>query len=145
MPIDDNASPASYDAIEADITAMEDFAKQLSAEIQNGYSPMLNDVSRRMRTAVPPGDPRFPELRLFLEAHQEAQNRTYANVTSFRLGSDQAVSAAQSISDMYRGSDAFASAKVEDVNNAFAAPDTSGEGWTSTEGASVGDVDAEVF
>jgi hypothetical protein len=142
MAVDDNAAPGGYEAIEADIEKMEDFAKRLSAGVRDGYNPMLSDVARRMRTVVPPGDSRFPELRIFLEAHHEAQLQSYTNATNFRVGTDRAANAAQTISDMYRESDAFADARVTDVRNAFKAPEAAA---TDSTPASVTDTDAEVF
>lgn len=128
MALDDNAVPTGYDAIDADITAMADFAKRLAAGVTEGYGPQLSEVGRRMQTAVPAAHPGFPELRIFLEQHERAQLTTFANATNFREGTIRFSDAAQQVSDEYRSSDAFANASVADIDNAFKLPGEPADG-----------------
>jgi hypothetical protein len=104
--------------IAADIAAMEEFAAKLAADVQNNYAPHLSSVSESMRAPLP--DARnFPELAGFLTVHREAQSITESNVYNFANGTNDFATAAQDISKTYSGSDAFARAKVSDVDKAF--------------------------
>jgi hypothetical protein len=105
--------------IAADIAAMEEFAKKLAADVQNNYVPHLSGVTDAMLTELPPPAATFPELVSFLTAHQVAQDTTQTNVYNFANGTNRFATAAQTISAEYRGSDAFARARVRDVDEAF--------------------------
>jgi hypothetical protein len=105
--------------IEADIAAMEDFAKKLAADVQNNYVPHLAGVTDAMLTQLPPAATTFPELVDFLTTHQQAQDVTQQNVFNFANGTNHFAKAARNISQEYRGSDAFAHARVSDVDKAF--------------------------
>ncbi|BFU42340.1 hypothetical protein [Krasilnikovia sp. MM14-A1004] len=109
---------ADYGAIEADIQAMEDFAAGLLKEVDNGYAPHLDLVTSSMLTELPTA-PNFPELQSFVTHHYDVQTTTFANVFNFRDGTGQFALAARTISDEYRGSDAFSHARVSDVDRAF--------------------------
>lgn len=105
--------------IAADIAAMEQFAKRLAADLQDNYVPHLTGVTDAMLTELPSPAATFPELVEFMTAHQTAQDSTQTNVYNFANGTNHFVTAAQTISEEYRGSDAFARARVADVDKAF--------------------------
>jgi hypothetical protein len=105
--------------IAADIAAMEEFAKKLAADVQNNYVPHLSGVTDAMLTELPPPAATFPELVDFMTVHNEAQGITQENVFNFANGTNHLATAAQTISDEYRGSDAFSRARVTDVERAL--------------------------
>ncbi|MGA5301573.1 hypothetical protein ACPCHT_16710 [Nucisporomicrobium flavum] len=113
------SSITSFASIETDIQAMEEFAKTLANEVQAGYEPNLQRVTASMMTMLPEANDHIPELQRFLKVHNEVQNQTLANTYNFRDGTHVFATAAQSISDEYRNSDAYAHAKVGDVETAF--------------------------
>lgn len=114
--------------IAADIAAMEEFAKKLAAEVQNNYAPHLTRVSDAMLTQLPPPAATFPELVDFMTAHHAAQETTQLNVYSFADGTNHFARVAESISNEYRGTDAFSQARVNDVDKAFDKPYASESG-----------------
>ena len=95
--------------IAADIAAMEEFAKKLAADLQDNYVPHMTGVTDAMLT----------ELVTFLQTHQMAQDTTQGNVYNFANGTNQLAFVARSVSEEYRGVDAFAHARVRDVDAAF--------------------------
>jgi hypothetical protein len=105
--------------IAADITAMEEFAKKLAAEVQNNYVPHLTGVSDAMLTQLPPPAATFPELVDFMTAHNAAQDANQVNIYNFANGTNRFAVAAENISVEYRGTDAFSQARVNDVDKAF--------------------------
>jgi hypothetical protein len=108
-----------FGSIDADIAAMEEFASKLAADVQNNYVPHMNSVTDAMITELPPASATFKELGQFFTAHTAAQDVTQENVYQFANGTNDFAAAAQTISSDYRGSDAFAHAKVRDVDKAF--------------------------
>lgn len=110
---------SDFGDIAADIAAMEQFAKELAADVQNDYVPHLSGVTDAMLTQLPPPAATFPELVDFMTAHNEAQGVTQENVFNFANGTNHLATAARSISDAYRGSDAFSHARVGDVERAL--------------------------
>jgi hypothetical protein len=123
MIADDGPPPliGSESSIETDIRAMEEFAATLANEVQNGYDPQLQKVIPAMLTKLPRANSDFPELESFLQAHHEVQQQTFSNTFNFRDGTHHFAVVAQSISEEYASSDAFAQAKVRDVNDGFEA------------------------
>lgn len=117
-----------FGAIEADIAAMEEFAKKLRADVETNYVPHMNSVSDKMLTRLPAAATTFPELVGFLAEHLKVQDATHINVYNFANGTNTFATAAQEISKEYAGSDAFAHARVGDVENAFHAAVTPTEG-----------------
>ena len=105
--------------IEADIAAMQEFATRLAADVRSNYAPHLTDVSDAMLTRLPVPDARFTELVSFIDAHRVAQGRTQQNVYNYANGTDNMARVAHEVSEQYRGADAFASARVADVQSAF--------------------------
>ena len=108
----------NFGDIAADIAAMEEFASKLAADVQNNYAPHMSSVSQAMRAKLPDAT-NFPELASFLTVHREAQSITENNVYNFANGTNDFATAAKDISRKYSGSDAFARAKVSDVDTAF--------------------------
>lgn len=121
MPVDNGPPPliGSDSSIETDIQAMEEFAATLANEVQTGYDPQLQLVIPAMLTTLPDGNSDFPELVSFLQLHHEVQQQTFSNTFNFRDGTNHFAVVAQSISEEYAASDAFARAKVRDVNDRF--------------------------
>jgi hypothetical protein len=105
--------------IEADIAAMEEFAKNLAADVEKNYVPHLAGVTDAMLTQLPPASTTFRELGEFFAVHNEAQDATQQNVYNFANGTYHFATAAQKISADYSGSDAFSHARVKDVDKAF--------------------------
>jgi hypothetical protein len=118
--------------IAADINAMEEYATKLAADVQDNYGPHLTGVSEAMLTRLPVPNPNFYELGSFITSHTAAQVVMQNNVYAFGNGTYVLASAAQKISKEYRGTDAFAHAKVADVQGTIAgggsAPTTSAGG-----------------
>jgi hypothetical protein len=110
---------ADFGAIEADVAAMEAFAASLDREVRDSYEPHLQLVTTSMMTQLPGAPDAFPELKSFLADHHKAQTATFSNTFNFRDGTGHFADAAKDISERYRGADAFAHAKVKDVNRAF--------------------------
>ena len=108
-----------FGAIEADIQAMEQFAAKLAANVKDSYAPHMSTVSESMGTPLPPPPGEFVELSSFLLAHREAQDVTHQNVYNYANGTQGFANAAADISKKYTGSDAFAHAKVADVDTAL--------------------------
>jgi hypothetical protein len=124
---------AGFTSIETDIQAMEEFAAALANEVQTGYEPHLQQVTAAMLTELPGGSADFPELQSFMKCHYEAQLQTFSNTFNFRDGTHQFAVAAKSISDEYNRSDAYAQARVQDVNKGFVAANDplAGQGRTA--------------
>ena len=115
-----------FGQIAADIAAMEEFAGKLAADVQENYVPRLPDVTSAMLTRMPAPAGTFVELTDFIAAHEAAQDTTQQNVYNFANGTYHFATAARQISADYRGADAFAEAKVRDVDQAFGSPGTDG-------------------
>lgn len=114
-----NFTYTDFGDIEANLSAMEDFAKKLSNEVLDNYAPHVQTVTDVMLTELPPPAGTFPELVSFMQAHNAAQNVAQQNVWNFAQGTNEFATAADQISKDYRGSDALSHARVRDVNKAF--------------------------
>jgi len=123
---------ADFSQIEADIQAMEQFATKLSANVKDSYAPHLSPVTDAMSTKLPDPPSEFIELLTFLFVHHEAADVAHQNVYNYANGTQGFATAAEDISKTYSGSDAFAHAKVRDVDKAFdrvgIPPEQTGEG-----------------
>jgi hypothetical protein len=108
-----------FGGIEADLAAMEEFARRLAADVQDNYVPHVTGVTDAMLTELPPPAGTFPELVAFLTTHHGAQDTTQTNVYNFANGTHRFATAARDITEQYRGSDAMARARVRDVDRAF--------------------------
>lgn len=113
----------NFGDIAADIQAMREFAKKLETDLMQNYVPHMDRVGEAMVTKLPPPAGTFNELCTFIETHRKAQDATHNNVYSFANGTNRFATAAKTISDEYEGSDAFARAKVGDVERAFKVAD----------------------
>jgi len=108
-----------FTQIEADVNAMESFAKKLESNVQSDYNTHQNRVQDLM-TVSPAGTPAaFEELVSFLHVHHQAQYTACQNVYYFGIGTTGLAHAASEVSRTYRGSDAFARSRVSDVDEAF--------------------------
>lgn len=108
-----------FSQIEADIQAMEKFALELSANVKDNYAPHLSTVSTAMTTRLPGPAPEFLELQSFLTIHHQAQDVAHQNVYNYANGTQGFATAAEDVSKKYAGTDAFAHAKVTDVDRAL--------------------------
>lgn len=124
-------------SIEADIQRMEEFAKQLMAEVQKSYVPHMEEVQSDMLPDLP-APVAFPELHSFMHAHREAQQNTSDRVWDVGNGTGGLATAAETVSKNYGKADAFSYARVRDVENALdqtgvaAAPPPNGSQSTAT-------------
>ncbi|MFI6075350.1 hypothetical protein ACIA5C_27695 [Actinoplanes sp. NPDC051343] len=108
-----------FSQIEADVTAMEQFATQLQGDVTKNYNTHVPVVQQLMLTELPSPPAEFQELSSFLVVHNDAQNISQQNVFHFSKGTEQFATVAKDVSKDYRGSDAFSHAKVSDVDSAF--------------------------
>jgi hypothetical protein len=109
-----------YGSIEADIQRMEEFAAKLRAEVMDNYAPHLEYVAQDMTVPVPQPHAGFAELVGFLTTHRDAQVKTTDAVFFHRDETGGFANAASKISENYRAADAFAHARVSDVEQALA-------------------------
>jgi len=103
--------------IDADIQAMDDFAKQLRADVETNYASHLTPIYDDMATALPHGG--FAELDGLFQVHYEATQSTTNLVHDYANRSAGMAQAASDISKRYGESDAFSSATVGAVNQAL--------------------------
>jgi hypothetical protein len=108
-----------FSRIEADVTAMEQFAAQLKGDVTKNYNTHVPVVQQLMLTELPSPPAEFVELSSFLVVHNDAQNISQQNVFHFSKGTEQFADVAKDVSSDYRGSDAFSHARVSDVDAAF--------------------------
>jgi hypothetical protein len=108
-----------FSQIEADVTAMEQFATQLQGDVTKNYNTHAPVVQQLLLTILqdPPSD--FVELSSFLVVHNDAQNISQKNVYHYSEGTSNFAKVAKDVSADYRGSDAFSHARVSDVDSAF--------------------------
>jgi hypothetical protein len=105
--------------ISADITAMEDFAQKLLADVDNHYAPHADDLANQMLARLPAADAQFNELSAFVSVLEFAQDSCQQNIYNFSNGTHGFAKAAEQVSGLYRGSDAFARARLTDVESAL--------------------------
>jgi hypothetical protein len=108
-----------FSQIEADVTAMEQFATKLQGDVTKNYDTHAPVVQGLMLTLLPDPPLEFVELSSFLVVHNDAQNISQKNVFHYSEGTSQFAQVAKDVSADYRGSDAFSHAKVADVDAAF--------------------------
>jgi hypothetical protein len=108
-----------FSQIEADVTAMEQFATKLQGDVSKNYDTHAPVVQQLLLTILPDPPADFVELSSFLVVHNDAQNISQKNVYNFSEGTTQFAQVAKDVSADYRGSDAFSHAKVADVDRAF--------------------------
>lgn len=121
--IPEEGRPASwlgnYGGIEADIRQMREFADQLQTEVERNYTPHLRYIADDMTAAVPNPCDAFIELVHFLQAHWETQQATSDLVHGLAGATGRLATAANRIATDYQGTDAFANARVNDVERAL--------------------------
>ncbi|TDC82986.1 hypothetical protein E1193_09990 [Micromonospora sp. KC606] len=115
-----------YGGIEADISQMREFADRLQAEVERNYAPHLSYIADDMTAAIPDPCDAFIELVQFLRAHHETQQATADLVWGLGGATGHLASAAGDIASRYEGTDAFAAARVGDVQAALARPYATG-------------------
>ena len=108
-----------YGEIEADISRMEEFAHKLEAEVRENYAPHLTYVYDDMGVQIPPPYAEFAELASFLRTHHTAAQDTTDMVHFYQNATGGFATAAAKVSERYRDADAFAAARVRDVEAAF--------------------------
>src|SRR3954454_19316962 len=119
-----------FGSIEADTTAMEQFASKLQGDVRNNYETHRPTVQALMLTQLPPPPVEFSELCSFLTVHNDAQDVSQQNVFQFGPGTQQFAQVAKDIGGHYKHSDAFSHAKVSDVDAAFSTVAKSSENDT---------------
>ncbi|WBB77491.1 hypothetical protein O7606_14470 [Micromonospora sp. WMMD882] len=108
-----------YGDIEADIRQMREFANKLEAEVRKNYAPHLSYIADDMSVPIPPPCAAFGELVDFLRAHQDIQQRSTNEVYHLANHTGGLATAAGAISEQYADADAFARARVSDVERAL--------------------------
>jgi len=108
-----------YGTIEADIQRMEEFAAKLRAEVMDNYAPHLEYIAQDMTVPVPQPNAGFAELVGFLTAHHDAQVKVTETIFFHRDETGGFANAASKISQNYSASDAFAQARISDVERAL--------------------------
>lgn len=98
---------------------MEDFAKKLLAYVDDHYAPSADTLANRMLSGLPPTDSQFGELSAFVTVLASAQDTCQQNIYNFANGTHGFAKAAEQVSAQYRGSDAFAHARLSDVESAL--------------------------
>jgi hypothetical protein len=108
-----------YGQIEADVARMEEFAVKLRGEVEGNYAPHLDSVYADMLVELPTPPAQFGELSAFITAHVEISQSTADNTYYYRDATGGFATAAATVSERYRNSDAFSAARVSDVENAL--------------------------
>jgi hypothetical protein len=107
----------NWEYIEADIQAMDDFAKKLRAEVETNYVAHLTPIYDDMGTQLPAAG--FTELYELMDTHRMATDMTTNVVHDYANRSAHMADAASKISANYGEADAFAQATVAAVNEAL--------------------------
>lgn len=105
--------------IEADIRQLREFATRLDAQVRGHYAPFLPYIADDMSVVSSEPCAAFIELVHFLTAHQQIQQETANQVFDVANHTGHLAGVADIISQRYEGSDAFARARVQDVEAAL--------------------------
>jgi hypothetical protein len=119
---EDDLSPAwlrDYGIIAADVSGIAEFAAKLHAEVTQNYAPHLRYIYEDMAVEVPAPYDAFSELVAFLQTHHASQQATTNLVHFFRDATGGFATAASEISARYGEADAFAHARVTEVEAAL--------------------------
>ncbi|MGW4465651.1 hypothetical protein [Micromonospora sp. NPDC004704] len=108
-----------YGDIEADISKMEEFAANLDAEVRQNYAPHLDYLREDVTAKIPDPALEFTELFDFLETHRAIQQDSTNVVFHYRDATGGFAQAAKEVSENYGKSDAFALARVKEVESAL--------------------------
>ncbi|GAA4593252.1 hypothetical protein BJY16_000909 [Actinoplanes octamycinicus] len=118
MAPNDDLNPLSS-AIAADVTAMEEFAARLLAAVDKDYAPHADTLALQLLSGLPAAAAGFAELSAFAIVLESAQDTCQQNMYNFANGTHGFAKAAEQVSRMYRGADAFARARLADVDQAL--------------------------
>lgn len=108
-----------YGRIEADIRQLREFAAKLEAEVRRNYAPHLSYIADNMSAKLPDPCDAFIELVHFLQAHREMQQATTDLVYALGGATGGLAAAAGTVAEQYAGADAFAAARIGDVERAL--------------------------
>jgi hypothetical protein len=108
-----------YGDIEADISKMEEFAANLDSEVRENYAPHLSYLRDDVTVKIPEPAAEFPELVSFLQTHQAIQQDSTNVVFHYRDATGGFAQAAKEVSANYGQADAFAVARVNEVQSAL--------------------------
>ncbi|PZG20986.1 hypothetical protein C1I95_08505 [Micromonospora craterilacus] len=115
--------PASWlrgdGSVEADIRQMREFADKLRAEVESNYTPHLSYIANDMLTQVSNPADAFIELVQFMRTHWETQQAATNAVWGLGHTTGHLAAAAKEVADRYGDADAFAAARVTDVQQAL--------------------------
>ena len=120
--LEDDLSPAwlrDYGTIQADVSEMEEFAAKLHAEVTQNYAPHLRYIYEDMTAEIPAPYSTFSELVAFLQTHHASQQATTNLVHFFRDATGGFATAASEISANYGKADAFAHARITEIEAAL--------------------------
>lgn len=104
--------------IKVDMPSLKDFAAALRQNLQQDYAPHAHKVFDDMKKPVKPAGA-FVELQWALERHNDVQHATTHNVTNHGNGAMDFATSAQEISDRYGQADAYAAARISDVQSSL--------------------------
>ena len=108
-----------YGGIEADIRQLREFADKLQAEVERNYAPHLSYIAEDMTAPVPNPADAFIELVNFLQHTTRPSRPPPTWCWGVRDATGHLAGAAGTVATRYTGSDAFASARVTDVERAL--------------------------
>lgn len=108
-----------YGDIEADISKMEEFAANLDAEVRQNYAPHLDYLREDVTAETPQPAAEFQELVDFLTTHRDIQHDSTNVVFHYRDATGGFAQAAKEVSENYGKADAFALARVKEVESAL--------------------------
>ncbi|MGW0431641.1 hypothetical protein ACWDV4_03680 [Micromonospora sp. NPDC003197] len=94
---------------------MDEFAANLRNDLVKNYIPHLQLISDDVSVELPPVNVNFGELYSFLTEHHASITETHGLVYDYQNITNRFAEAARKISENYANSDAFAAARVKDV------------------------------
>ncbi|KHD75005.1 hypothetical protein [Actinoplanes utahensis] len=111
--------PGIGDETRADLTSMDVAAGRLKAEVQERLAPAADRAAEAMYILPPTPHDAFAELLAFQESQFAAQEVALRNVQTYVQGAWAFGVAVEQISKQYADADAFATARLRDVESAF--------------------------
>jgi hypothetical protein len=105
--------------IRAEIARLDEFAAALDADVRDHYLPEMLRLHQDMSAELPRPLGSFPELTSFLQAHQATAQDTSDVVYTVADATGGFAYAARRVSERYAETDAFAAARVADVEAAL--------------------------
>jgi hypothetical protein len=121
---DDTMTPGwlrDYRPIEVDLATLAEFAKALQDEVDLNFTPHMTRVVDALDPGADPfaRKPYFPEINAAWYTYIDARDRAVNLLNAYRTATMTLARAADLIARDYTGSDAFAEARVADVQQAF--------------------------